>query len=138
MSEASKQPTDPGTMLERWEQALRVLKGLTPHERQKHFYMGTWGEETDCGTIACLAGHCSLDPWFRERGFIGEIRRADLTLQFQKATPEYFFGQRGHNMIFMGPYEEYLEVVEAVEEHIAYLKRGGDPEAYGDDDELPF
>jgi len=50
--------------LERWEQALCVLDGLTPHERENHFNMGTWGRRTECGTNACLAGHCSLNPWF--------------------------------------------------------------------------
>jgi hypothetical protein len=55
--------------IERWEQAARVLKGLSRHERRKHFNMSFWGEKTDCGTVACAAGHCGLDSWFRRRGF---------------------------------------------------------------------
>lgn len=131
-------PTDEIDYVERWEQVLRVLEGLTPHEREKHFFMGIWGQETACGTVACAAGHCALDPWFRERGFIGEFDgRFNNTLQFPKAKPEEFFGQRGHNMIFTGPYEDYESVVGAVKEQIEYLKKGGDPEQ-GDGDELPF
>jgi hypothetical protein len=55
--------------LERWENVLRVLRALTPHERKKHFQMDYWGKKTDCGTIGCAAGFCGLDPWFRRRGF---------------------------------------------------------------------
>lgn len=57
----------------RWENVLRVLQALTPHQRRKHFDMAAWGYKTDCGTIACAAGHCSLDTWFRRRGFKGKL-----------------------------------------------------------------
>jgi hypothetical protein len=136
-SENVQLPTETSTMVERWEQLLRVLDGLTTHERQKHFYMGSWGVQTDCGTVACAAGHCALDPWFRERGFIGKFDHR-YELIFPQLRPEVFFGQRGHNMIFTGPFEEYEDVVAAVKAHIEYLKAGGDPNEYGDDDELPF
>lgn len=59
-------------IIERWENVQRVLKALTPHERRHHFEMQSWGHKTDCGTVACVAGHCSLDPWFRRRGFAAE------------------------------------------------------------------
>lgn len=123
-------------MLEKWEQLLRVLDGLTPHEREKHLYMGVWGAQTDCGTVACAAGHCAMDPWFRERGFIGKFGAMN-EMTFPKWQPEDFFGQRGYDMIFTGPHEEYDEVVAAVKDHIEYLKKGGDPNQ-GDGDELPF
>jgi hypothetical protein len=35
--------------------------------------MSQWGYKNDCGTIACAAGHCSFDPWFRRRGFKGKL-----------------------------------------------------------------
>lgn len=117
--------------IERWEQALRVLEGLSAHEREYHFNMGIWGKETPCGTVACLAGHCSLDPWFQSRGFTSEFK-VNVTdgiryMSFPAARPEEFFGDRGEDDIFTGPYREYDEVVQAVKEHIAYLKDGGDP-----------
>src|SRR6267378_1550966 len=59
----------PKEQIARWEQVLRVLRGLTKHERKKHFNMGFFGQKTSCGTVACAAGHCGLDPWFRRRGF---------------------------------------------------------------------
>jgi hypothetical protein len=58
--------------VERWENVLRVLRALTPHERREHWNMARWGVETDCGTVACAAGHCGLDTWFRRRGLILE------------------------------------------------------------------
>jgi hypothetical protein len=100
LRKAELRTTDEIDYVERWEQVLRVLEGLTPHEREKHFFMGIWGQETACGTVACAAGHCALDPWFRERGFIGEFdSRFNNTLQFPKTKPAEFFGQRGHNII---------------------------------------
>lgn len=64
-------------IIERWENVLRVLTSMTRHERNRHFEMIDWGRKTSCGTIACAAGHCSLDPWFRRRGFSGEFRERD-------------------------------------------------------------
>jgi hypothetical protein len=55
--------------IERFEQLIRVLRDLPRHERRKHFNMYNWGVETECGTTACAAGFCGLDPWFRRRGF---------------------------------------------------------------------
>ena len=66
-------------LIERWENGLRVLKAMDPHEREKHFNMALWGKKTDCGTLACAAGHMSLDPWFRRRGFASVWRPPQLT-----------------------------------------------------------
>ncbi len=56
-------------LIERWQNGLRVLQSMDPHEREKHFNMALWGRKTDCGTVACAAGHFSLDPWFVTLGF---------------------------------------------------------------------
>lgn len=53
----------------RLENLIRVMRGLSRHERTKHFNMESWGEETECGTTMCAAGFCGSDPWFRKRGF---------------------------------------------------------------------
>lgn len=55
--------------IERFENLIRVMRGLSRHQRTKHFDMSSWGEDTDCGTTHCAAGFCGVDPWFRRRGF---------------------------------------------------------------------
>jgi len=30
--------------------------------------MGVWMSDRECGTVACLAGWATTEPWFRERG----------------------------------------------------------------------
>lgn len=55
--------------IERLEQLIRVMQSLSPHEKRKHFNMGSWGRDTECGTTCCAAGFAGLDPWFRKKGF---------------------------------------------------------------------
>ena len=52
--------------VEALKQAIRILETIP----EANFNMHTFGEKTDCGTVACIAGHCMLDPWFISRGFI--------------------------------------------------------------------
>lgn len=111
--------------IERWENVLRVLEGLGPHERDEHWDMGTWGQQTPCGTIACAAGHCGLDPWFRQQGFTMDFRPCDCgelgctTVHIKDVA--IFFGARGSDRIFHNPDERPVEVV--IEEVKAYLRR---------------
>jgi hypothetical protein len=63
-----RQPKTIKDLIVRWENVERVLDSLPMHERRKHFSMEMWGQKTECGTVACAAGHCGLDPWFRRRG----------------------------------------------------------------------
>jgi hypothetical protein len=111
--------------IERWKQALRVLQKMSKHEREKHFDMQCWGAKTDCGTVACLAGHCSLDSWFRKRGF-----RAGFTplgaLYFSGENPSDFFGEQGVGRVFLKLNASYSDVVKLTKQHIAYLKQGGE------------
>lgn len=109
--------------IERWRNVLRVLLSLSPHERQRHFTMNTWGELTPCGTVACAAGHCGMDPWFRSQGFIMDPH-SDLsfTTLFPSTSPEEFFGQTGHYGIFIKTYLDFQGVVEAVKDFIHYLE----------------
>lgn len=112
--------------IERWEHALAVLLGMTEHERTKHFDMDSWGYVNQCGTVACLAGHCSLNPWFREHGFSSQIK--NRWLEFTESQPMPFFGKGGYQDVFLATRERYAQVVELVRGHIEYLKGGGDPE----------
>lgn len=79
----------PAQRIERVENLLRVLRALTPHERKKHFDMGTWGAKTQCGTVACAAGWAGMDPWFKRRGF---VMLPDTWDCFPKMSPYQFFG----------------------------------------------
>lgn len=54
-------------LIEWHEQAIRVLRGLTPKQRRL-FHMSSFGCETDCGTTHCIGGWLGCDPWFRRRG----------------------------------------------------------------------
>jgi hypothetical protein len=129
--------------IERWERALVVLEGMSEHERTKHFDMDSWGRKTPCGTVACVAGHCSLSPWFIERGFHSKLLHG-VWLDFTGFSTRQFFGEGGHADVFMATREKYDTIVGLVRDHIAYLKRGGDPntpqidrpESYYDEEEV--
>jgi hypothetical protein len=119
----------PAQRITRWKHVLRVLKGLSRHDRQKHFNMATWGYKTDCGTVACAAGHCGLDPWFRRQGFklkfndpyTGEpTNNADEGDSFQ---PEDFFGSEGCNRVFYQTDASYQGTIRNTKKYIARLER---------------
>lgn len=108
----------------RWEQCERVMKSLTPHERRKHFDMTSFGYKTDCGTVACAAGYCGLDPWFRKRGL-----RMDFVETLDKGyfeppdNIEEFFGEDGSNGIFFDTVPRSVSVViKEIQDHIKALK----------------
>lgn len=79
--------------IERLEQAVRVMRGLSEHDRKHHFNIGVFARQTECGTVACVAGHCALDPWFQERGFkIETIGTERWDLGSVTLSLEEFFG----------------------------------------------
>lgn len=116
--------------IERWENVARVLRALPEHERQEHWNMGIWGEKTPCGTVACAAGHCGLDPWFRERGFRLDFRKSNYmpdhwveSLSGSQVTQ--FFGRDGTDLIFMNDRHRSVDTVIAeVESFLTELRRG--------------
>lgn len=108
-------------LIERWTHVARVLDSMPEHERQHHWNMATWGEKTTCGTIACAAGTCGLDPWFRERGF---------TLNFtdqgeaEISNVESFFGLEGSKRIFFNSKQRPVEtVLGEVREYLDELRK---------------
>lgn len=115
-------------IIERWQNALRVLKAMTEHEIARHFDMSTWGRKTACGTVACLAGHCALDPWFNERGFTGSWGFDAFTqhtyLRFDKFSPAAFFQDPLDGPeLFWNQRHTHAQMVEDVEKHIARLQQ---------------
>jgi len=120
-------------LIERWEQVERVLVDMPQHDREKHFDMDIWGMKTACGTIACAAGHCGLDPWFRERGFALDFIPCDCEMcrgkppeyRFRHSLPSVsgFFGKTGTEKIFHNYSQRPVETVIAeVREYIAELR----------------
>lgn len=115
-------------LIERWENVLRVLQSLTPHQRKKHWDMDRFGYQTACGTVACAAGHCGLDPWFRKRGYKMEWSAGEL---FTPWDAEYkFFGYEGTEDIFYDPTPRPVgQVIREVRAHIKKLSSAGHPES---------
>lgn len=125
----------PQEKIERWVNVERVLDALSPHEREKHFDMRSWGYVNDCGTVGCAGGLCSLDPWFRSQGWAGVFILK--TLVFDDGT---FTGANMSDRVglFFGPSEYdpstavFLDisirpveaVIKEVREHIAELRTG--------------
>jgi hypothetical protein len=115
----------------RWENALRVLEELTPHERKKHWDMGWFGEKTDCGTVACAAGHCGLDPWFRRRGFKMDFKwntrypgAGNWDLQFEANDVNSFFGDVGSQSVFWkGDRRPVTRVIQEIRMFLKTLKK---------------
>lgn len=113
--------------IERWDNVLRVLEGLGPHERDEHWDMTTWGQKTACGTIACAAGHCGLDPWFRDQDFTMDFTpcscgEPDCTEVHIKDVTA-FFGRTGSEKIFHNSTERSVEtVIEEVKAHLQELR----------------
>lgn len=114
-------------LIERWSNAGRVLAEMPEHERQNHWDMGTWGKKTDCGTIACAAGHCGLDPWFREHGFKTVFPKGSREARMPN-VPD-FFGVEGSSRIFYNAHQRPVEtVIDEVRSYIAELQRRVDLE----------
>lgn len=95
-------------LIERWQNVDRVLDAMPEHERQKHWDMGVWGEKTDCGTVACAAGQCGLDPWFRERGFKLDFKKSG---EPNISNVAEFFGLEGSTRIFLNSFPRPVETV---------------------------
>lgn len=64
-----KRQTYSAQRIERYQQLIRVMRALTPHQRRHHLNMEHWGLKTSCGTVMCAAGFAGSDPWFTRRGF---------------------------------------------------------------------
>lgn len=75
--------------VERLTQAVRVMEGLSETD-MSNFTLEAWAEQRPTGLCACIAGHCGLDPWFRERGFVTTVEEEGLGKI--NMFPEVFFG----------------------------------------------
>lgn len=102
-----KAKTIKNPLIERWSNVERVLESMPEHERREHWNMATWGEKTDCGTVACAAGHCGLDPWFRRRGF--KLTFVDGEAEISDVNE--FFGVEGASRIFYNAQPRPVETV---------------------------
>lgn len=127
-------------LIERWENCLRVLQGLTPHERRKHWSMSTWGLKNDCGTVACAAGHCAMDPWFRKRGLKMDfhlVKQEEFyggdfwTQTFDDSLVKKFFGASGTTAIFHNTDRRSVgKVIKEVKSYLKYIRACPDEELH--------
>ena len=109
----------------RWENVVRVLENLTPHQRRKHWDMSWWGELTRCGTVACAAGHCGLDPWFRRRGLRLNLVKDEYGISQPDDSwdPEGFFDEYGFRAIFLNTDPRPVsKVIKEVKAHLERLR----------------
>lgn len=106
-------------IVESWRQALRVLQGMTTHERLAHFKMHHWGRRTRCGTVACIGGHCVLDPWFQENRHLYPIWYNEC-LDVSGPDFDRVFG-RAWKYIFTCMSLTHEDAVRKVQRHIAIL-----------------
>lgn len=125
---------DRAYILESWEQCLRVLRAMTPHEREAHFNMDFWGRKTPCGTVVCIAGACAFDSFFQtERGWgkpvwdIGSLRDDSLIID-REALDETFgnyviWRSIFHNDGTRGLIESHDDAVRVIMVLIAEIKR---------------
>lgn len=108
----------------RWNNVIRVLEALPPHERRNHWDMSTWGHKTECGTVACAGGHCGVDPWFNKHGLkltidnnylSGSSTFGDMVIRF--------FGDEGSDAIFGNSDQRSVsQVIREVKIFIHYIK----------------
>ncbi len=111
------------SLIVRWENCLRVLQRLTPHERRNHWDMSFFGRKNACGTVACAAGHCGLDPWFRRRGFTLRFNSEGQDIM-DGGIVETFFGYKGTNKIFFNStHRPVRTVIREVKNHIKWLQQ---------------
>lgn len=120
----------PAERRERWEQCLRVLSTLPEHERTEHWNMSVWAQRTTCGTIACAAGHCGMDPWFIDQGFLvipvepdskpcSPIGDANVDGMPMCDAVKVFFGEAGCDEIFLeSSYRSVDAVIQEVKDFI--------------------
>lgn len=115
--------------IERWQNVVRVLESLDKHQRTKHFSMINWGDVTDCGTVACAAGWCGLDPWFHSQGFAMRLFRhlppfrgyPKIEIDYDLGDVEEFFGTEGSRIFFDSSARSVEKVLEEIREYLALL-----------------
>jgi len=91
--------------LERWAN-MYTLAHSTPNDDR--FNMSFWAhanESTVCGTSACMAGHASLHPWFRRRGF--KPKFGGGVMELNDGILESFWGAdtEDNHFIYILPFE---------------------------------
>lgn len=127
-------------LVERYRQLIRVMEGLSEHDREDHFQMTSWATRAaDCGTAMCAAGWAASDEWFIKQGFkmegaapaipgkVGYFRRGWAAVHlFFDGRENYDVRRRLglHHPVFEAP-ETVEQVIEAARWRIYSLERYG-------------
>ena len=104
------------------QQAIRVLQALPEQQRVNNFNISIYAIRSGVGVIACIAGHCGLDPWFQERGFVTAIGESMGSVS---VLPEDFFGTaRPFHRRHYPDYETVTvdDAIQALDDSIAILE----------------
>lgn len=119
---------------------LHVLLG-TLTRAKKDFNMQTWGEEkfdwydgqgkARCGTAMCLAGHMSLDPYFRRRAFVGTWDRGTLRLLRTNPATGKAYAQGGSDHRQFNWVAKVAEVLGVSRDEADFLTEPGDVDRGG-------
>lgn len=115
------------TCIERLQQALRVMDGLSDAQRA-NFDINVIARRTETGITACIAGYCGFDPWFQARGFstiVGEGSSiGGVTVSFnvffgtsRPFVTWYYCGERADRVITVD------DAIEALRQEIDCFKR---------------
>lgn len=89
MESFASQTEENAVYRERLQQAKRVMLGLSEQQRVNNFRIDLLAVQSDHGIIACIAGHCGLDPWFHKLGF---FTYPDTSFGDVSMSPSDFFG----------------------------------------------
>jgi hypothetical protein len=115
----------PAKQIERYTEAIRTLKALPAHVKKEHWNMGDWGSDTECGTVACAAGHCGVDQWFIRRGLKLHVKvgkRLEINDNFSRDAND-FFGNAGMDRVFTGRGDRPVAVVvEELKRHVEIMR----------------
>lgn len=115
-------------LIERTKKLLELDTILTDHEKTEHFDMRVWAQETECGTVACLAGHAAIQPWFKKRGFylkyVGSARAPATGDASGAWACNQFFGSGAYGDMFnyVSFNESWDDVMVRVRTRLALLK----------------
>ena len=81
--------TDNSVYIERLQQAIRVMEGLSDEQRFKNVDIGVFVRNSDNGIVGCIGGLCGMDPWFQQEGLTSILNDGGGTVSIQLSV---FFG----------------------------------------------
>lgn len=108
------------TYRERFDNLLRVLRGVQSHHTDEEFNLLTWYTDGslssyECETSACAVGWCCQDAWFQQQGLTLLKERYYISYPVFSGFKEWyavreFFGIDESTATFLFSEESYAEL----------------------------